>query len=76
MYLRFACCLAAEYVQFEAMTLKALAVSGGIAASLYFGMGFTGVPLAIFSLMAFLGFGGLATTRLLYRTGPRDARQA
>ena len=56
------------------MTVKALAMSGGVATALYFGMGFTGIPLAIFSLFFFLGFGGLATLRTAYRTGGRDAK--
>lgn len=56
------------------MTVKALAVSGGVAVALYVGMGFTGIPLAVFAFMSFLGFGGLSTLRLLYRTGPRDVR--
>lgn len=56
------------------MTIKALVASAGVAGALYMGMGFTGLPLAVFSLMAFLGFGGLKTMRLFYRTGGRDAR--
>lgn len=56
------------------MTFKAVVASAGVAGALYLGMGFTGLPLAMFSLMVFLGFGGLKTMKLFYHTGGRDAR--
>jgi len=51
--------------------LRAFYTTVAVAAFLYF-IGFPLWPVALFSFLGFLGMGGLAYLKLVYRTLPRD----
>ena len=54
---------------------KPLMLSTGIAAGLYFGLGFPGWFAGAVLVLGFLGLGGWKTIRIAYKTLPRDLRR-